>query len=220
MISIIIPVLNEAESIQPCLRQLEAWRAAGHEVIVIDGGSTDNTQQLAQPLTNLVLESKPGRAAQMNTGAQAATGELLWFLHVDSSICVQMKSQLEQLQDRVWGRFDVTIKHPAFIFRVIENMMNWRSRATGIATGDQGIFVSRKMFEAINGYADIALMEDIVLSKMLKRIQPPKCLKTRLGTSARRWLKHGVFKTMLKMWWLRLTFFLGASPNWLSKQYW
>ncbi len=217
-ISIIIPALNEAEHLCATLSDLAPLRVAGHELILADGGSHDGTPDLASPLVDKIIQTRSGRAVQMNAGAQAACGDILWFLHADSRIPENATDTLLQSQ-REWGRFDISLsgRHP--LLRIVEKMMNLRSRLTGIATGDQGIFVIRKAFEAIGGYPDIPLMEDIALSKALRRRSRPACLRTRLITSSRRWEQHGILSTIALMWRLRLAYALGTDPSRLAKHY-
>lgn len=221
-ISIIVPCLNEALGITASLDALAPLRARGAEVIVVDGGSRDDTMALAKPLADQVLASPRGRAAQMNAGAAIAHGTILLFLHADSRLPDSADGLVVDgltRSRRNWGRFDVTLsgKHP--LLRVVERMMNLRSRLTGIATGDQGIFVTRTLFEAAGRFPAIPLMEDVALSKRLKRFGPPLCLPHHIVTSARRWEKHGVLRTVALMWWLRFAYSLGADPARLARRY-
>ena len=218
-LSIIIPTLNEAEGIANLLTSLSPLRQRGHEVIVADGGSHDGTVELARPLADLVIDAPRGRAAQMNAGAAQAKSEVLLFLHADTRLPTRADELILNSTARVWGRFDVMIEGTHPLLPVIAWMMNRRSRWTGIATGDQAIFVRREVFESMGGFPDIPLMEDIALSKKLKAIGPPLCMKARVTTSGRRWERHGVISTVLKMWRLRLAFFLGADPARLAKAY-
>lgn len=222
MLSIIIPVLNEEETIRACLTRLQPLRNRHVEIIVVDGGSVDQTVVLAGALADWVIEAQPGRARQMNAGAQKARGEQLLFLHADTVLpeeaMVEIARALYEDNHR-WGRFDVQFDTPVWILPIVGFMMNWRSRRTGIATGDQAIFVQRAAFEQIGGFPDIALMEDIALSKSLKRLGPPACLRSRVTTSGRRWETNGAFKTIALMWRLRLAYFLGAEPADLAKRY-
>jgi rSAM/selenodomain-associated transferase 2 len=222
MLSIIIPCLDEAEGIAATLAPLAPLRARGAEVIVVDGGSRDDTVARATPLADLVITAPRGRARQMNAGAARARGEILLFLHADALLPdaadVLIFNGLQRSR-RGWGRFDVTIAGSHPLLRVVERLMNLRSRLTGIATGDQAIFVTRSLFTAAGDYPDIALMEDVALSKRLKRYGPPLCLNHRLITSGRRWEKHGVLRTIVLMWRLRLAYWLGADPGKLAVRY-
>lgn len=221
-VSIIVPVLDEAARIQAALGALAPARAAGHEVIVVDGGSRDATAGMAAPLADRVIASPRGRARQMNAGAAIASGDVLLFLHADTQLPAGAVDTLVaglQASARAWGRFDVRIDGAHPLLRLVAATMNARSRLTGIATGDQAMFVRRDAFRALGGFPDIALMEDVAFSAAAKRISPPLCLRDRVVTSGRRWEKHGVVRTMLLMWWLRLRFFLGASPERLRRIY-
>jgi rSAM/selenodomain-associated transferase 2 len=216
-LSIVIPVLNEAERIGASLAALAPLRRRGHEVIVADGGSADATRELAAPLCERVVSSPRGRGAQMNAGARFATGDALLFLHADSALPPEAdRLVFESLQRRRWGRFDVEIegRHP--LLKVVSWTMNLRSRLTGIATGDQAIFVRRADFA---GFPEIALMEDIAFSRRMKRRGAPACLRSRVRTSGRRWESRGVLRTIVLMWRLRLLYFLGARPERLARLY-
>lgn len=220
-LTIILPVLNEAELIVQCLERLAPLRTQGAEIIVVDGGSYDRTLDLAKPLSDQILSSPRGRAQQMNVGAHSAHGKLLLFLHVDTTLpdaAVQLISDA-MTDQQVWGRFDVEIagKHP--LLRFIAWSMNLRSRLTGIATGDQTIFVRRDAFECCGGFPPLPLMEDIALCRHLKHVSHPVCLRARVTTSGRRWETHGVLRTIGLMWWLRLAYFCGADPARLATQY-
>jgi len=223
MLSIIVPCLNEADGIADALAALAPLRLRGDaEVIVVDGGSRDETAARAAPLADLVITSPRGRAVQMNAGAARARGEILLFLHADTRLPDAADALIVdglKRSRRGWGRFDVTIagRHP--LLGTVAGLMNLRSRVTGIATGDQAIFVTKSLFTAAGGYPEIALMEDIELSKRLKRFGPPLCLKHRLTTSGRRWEKHGVLRTIFLMWRLRLAYWLGADPGKLAVRY-
>lgn len=223
-LTIIVPVLNEAVGIVATLQPLQALRSRGAEIVVVDGGSTDGTLDLARPLADQVLVAPRGRARQMNAGAALARGRVLLFLHADTRLPEQADLTILEvfgyvLEGRHWGRFDVVIEGRSPWLKVVARLMNLRSRLTGIATGDQAIFVSRSAFRAVGGLPDIPLMEDIALSKALKRIGRPVCLAACVTTSGRRWEKHGVWRTILLMWWLRLRFFLGADPVRLALEY-
>ncbi len=218
MISIIIPCLNEAEYIGDLIQSLKSHYSA-FEIIVVDGGSTDNTVAIAQPLADILIQSSAGRANQLNVGAQQATGDLLWFIHADSQIPKKAIQALVALESPSWGRFDVHLSGHHWSFRMIEFMMNWRSRITGIATGDQAIFISTALFSKIGGFPPLKLMEDIEISKKLKQTTSPLCLTEQIITSSRRWQEQGIFKTVLKMWWFRLSWFFGVSDQTLYRKY-
>ncbi len=220
-ISVIIPALNEAANIVALLAALHPLRRLGHQIILVDGGSTDRTAQLAAPWCDHVLTAPRGRAAQMNVGAAKATGDLLWFLHADSPPGPPVLHQIRTVAGGrgAWGRFDVRLGGDAWLLRVVSWSMNLRSRLSGICTGDQGIFVRRELFQRLGGYADISLMEDIELCTRLRRIARPRCLPGPLLTSSRRWEQAGILRTILLMWRLRLAYFLGADPVQLARRY-
>jgi rSAM/selenodomain-associated transferase 2 len=216
-LSIVLPVLDEAAGIVRTLESLAPLRVRGHEVIVADGGSVDGSRELATPLADRVIASPRGRARQMNAGAAAAAGETLLFLHADT-ILPEGADRLvaAALRARVWGRFDVRIDGRSPLLPVVAFFMNARSRLTGIATGDQAIFVRRAAF---SGFPEIALMEDVAFCGSMKRLSPPACLRETVTTSGRRWERGGVVRTVLLMWRLRLAYFLGASPDELARRY-
>jgi rSAM/selenodomain-associated transferase 2 len=219
-LSIIIPVLDEASAIVPLLTRLRELRARGAQIIVADGGSSDDTPALAAPLADLVIDSARGRAHQMNAGAQRADGEALLFLHADTALPPDADALIAAaLADRLWGRFDVDLVGAHPLLPLIAAMMNLRSRVTGIATGDQAIFMRRETFDRMGGFAAIPLMEDIELSARLKHAARPACLRQRVAASARRWEKHGLWRTVFLMWRLRLAYFLGADPRRLALAY-
>ena len=219
-LSIIVPVLNEAAGIVLALEALQALRARGHEVVVVDGGSTDATAGLAQGRADRVLAAPRGRAVQMNAGAAAAAGDALVFLHADTRLPDHAdRLVVEALARRRWGRFDVRIESAHPMLAVVGTMMNFRSRLTGIATGDQAIFATRAAFDAAGGFPAIALMEDLALSASLRRGGSPACLSEKVSTSGRRWERHGVLATILLMWRLRLAYFFGADPGRLARLY-
>lgn len=221
-LSIIIPSLNEVENIQPTLDRLQPLRSRGHEVVLVDGGSSDDTVNLARPQVDRVLNSEAGRARQMNMGASRARGDIFWFLHADTlppELADQTIDAVINKKALAWGRFDVRLSGRDSRLRLIEFMMNRRSRLSGIATGDQGIFVTRALFEKIGGFADQPLMEDIEISRRLKRHARPICLKQKLITSSRRWETRGIWRTVFLMWRLRLRYVLGGDPHKLVKLY-
>lgn len=220
--SIIIPALNEAEIIVRTLSSLQPLRAAGHEVILADGGSEDATVGLSEPFLDRLVRSPRGRARQMNAGAQVATGEILLFLHADTLLpqeADRMITEGMKSQRKRWGRFDVRLSGDHPLLRIVEELMNLRSRFTGIATGDQAIFVERKLFERTGGFPDIDLMEDVALTKILKLHCRPLCLRQRVLTSSCRWENNGILRTVLLMWRLRLSYFLGSDPKRLARLY-
>lgn len=219
-LSIIVPVLNEERCMTDALEALGPLRARGHEVIVTDGGSSDSTLALAGPLADRVIGGPPGRATQMNAGAGVANGEALVFLHVDTRLPEGADRLVAQaLSTFAWGRFDVRIDSGRRLLGLVGAMMNLRSRLTGIATGDQCIFVKRAAFDAAGGFPPIRLMEDVAFSARLKRIGPPACVSAKVLTSGRRWERNGVLPTILLMWRLRLMYFLGADPDRLARAY-
>jgi len=220
-LSIIMPVLDEAAGIEAALRALAPLRARGTEVIVVDGGSSDATVELARPFADQVLNSQRGRAAQMNAGAAAARGDVLLFLHADT----RLPGGADRLildglgqSHRAWGRFDVRFDDGGAL-RLVALMMNLRSRLTGICTGDQAMFVTRAAFDSIGGFPPIPLMEDVTAATLLKRVSRPLCLHARVTTSGRRWRQHGIWRTILLMWRLRLAYYFGSDPDRLAKQY-
>jgi rSAM/selenodomain-associated transferase 2 len=216
-LSVVVPALNEAAGIRAALEALAPLRARGHEVVVVDGGSSDGTAQLAHGLCDRLLTAARGRAVQMNAGALAARGDAFLFLHADTRLPPNAdEAILSSLKTHLWGRFDVSIegRHP--LLKLVAWAMNLRSRLTGIATGDQAIFVRR---EAFGGFPEIALMEDVAFCKAMKRRGPPACLRGRVLTSPRRWESRGVLRTIVLMWRLRLLYFLGAPPERLARLY-
>lgn len=206
------------------LENLQTHRAGGIEIIVCDGGSEDLTRDRAQPMADHVLSTKPGRSIQMNAGASVADGEWIAFVHADSGFdqahLAALESAIQHRRDAVWGRFDVSIAGASVAFPVIALMMNWRSRITSVATGDQCMFVRRDVFGAVGGFQALALMEDVALSKTLRQRSAPLCISSpRVVTSGRRWDSQGVFRTMLLMWALRLGYVCGVSPERLAQWY-
>lgn len=221
--SLIIPALNEAAGIAETLAALATWREAGDEVVLVDGGSTDDTVARARGLADLVVEAPRGRARQMNAGAQRSRGECLVFVHADTRLPAAAREVLCALMasdTAPWGRFDVRLSGSHPLLRVVERMMNLRSRLTGIATGDQVIFVARHRFNAIGGFPDQPLMEDIEFSTRLRREVRPCCVRLAVLTSSRRWESRGIMRTILLMWGLRLRYFFGADPEVLARAYW
>jgi rSAM/selenodomain-associated transferase 2 len=221
-LSIIVPVLNEAAGVVHALEPLAVYRARGHQVIVADGGSDDATAGLARTYADRLVNAPRGRAAQMNAGAREATGDVLLFLHADTRLPANadrlIAAALATGAAR-WGRFDVTIEGQSSGLAMVAAMMNWRSRVSGIATGDQAMFVERTTFESLGGFPRIALMEDIELSRRLKRVSAPACPRERVITSGRRWDRDGLLRTIVTMWSLRLAHFMGVAPERLAKIY-
>ena len=221
-LSIIIPALDEATMIIETLTRLAPLRARGAEVIVVDGGSRDGTVERARPLAEQVIASACGRGAQMNAGAAGARGDVLLFLHADTRLPPEADRLIHEglaRSGRAWGRFDVAIEGQSPLLPLVALGMNVRSRLSGIATGDQAMFATRKAFDQAQGFPDIALMEDIVLSRRLKRISRPLCLAPPVVTSGRRWDERGALRTIWLMWRLRLAFFFGAAPDALARRY-
>ncbi len=221
-LSVIMPVFNEAAIIRAALRTLQPLRQAGHELIVVDGGSSDEGPALSSGLADRIILSGRGRARQMNAGAGVAKGDILLFLHADTMLprgADRLITEGLERSARCWGRFDVRLAGRQRPLRLVEALMNLRSRLSGIATGDQAIFVRRSTFQKIGGFPPIELMEDIALSKRLKRLSRPLCLEQRVITSSRRWEQHGILSTILFMWRMRLAYFFGADPARLAQRY-
>lgn len=238
-LSIIVPILNEASRLPRLFECLTPFLRHGHDVILVDGGSTDESVPLALTLGAMLrgdveeflpqasrgpklIRTERGRARQMNAGAQLAHGDVLVFLHADTDLPPSAEHDIIQSlrnSPRLWGRFDVQITGRAWMFPLIASMINLRSRLTGIASGDQAIFVLRKQFQAIGGFPDFAVMEDIALSKTLKRLSPPICLHSRVTTSGRRWEQYGIWHTIFLMWRLRWLYWRGVSPQELRRYY-
>ncbi|TPQ29063.1 TIGR04283 family arsenosugar biosynthesis glycosyltransferase [Methylomonas koyamae] len=219
-ISIVIPVLNEAGHLASKLQALQRLRDRC-QLLLVDGGSHDNSLEIAKPLVDKVILSSRGRAIQMNAGALQADAEILLFLHADTRLPENGIDLISQAiaEGFHWGRFDVAFDNPKPVFTLIAFMMNQRSRLTSIATGDQALFMTRAAFAAVGGFPGIALMEDIAISSKLKILGKPCCLKAKVLTSARRWRQNGIFNTILLMWRLRLAYFFGADPDDLAMRY-
>ncbi len=220
-LSIIVPVLNEADNIEAFLKHLQPFREREHEVVLVDGKSSDNTCQLARPWVDRMMSVQKGRARQQAIGAKMATGQIFLFLHADTRLPEQADQLIFQAVERggQWGRFNVRLSGSAIMFRIIAAMMNTRSCLTGIATGDQAIFVNRSLYHNSGSFPDIPLMEDIEFSRRLKTFSRPACIKTPVCTSSRRWQQNGTFKTIFFMWSLRLQYFFGISPAKLHQKY-
>jgi rSAM/selenodomain-associated transferase 2 len=227
-LSIVVPVLDEAAIVEPALRALAPLRAEGVEVVVVDGGSRDGTPALAAPWADAVVAAPRGRAAQMNAGARRASGTALLFLHVDTAlpadaaalVATALQAPAEGAgRAASWGRFDVRISGRRRLLGLVGRLMNLRSRLTGIATGDQAIFMTRAAFDAVGGFPEQPLMEDIELSRRLRRLGPPACLRARVTTSGRRWETRGIWRTIVLMWRLRLLYAVGVAPERLARSY-
>ncbi len=222
MISVIVPALNEENCIVAMLQRLQAMRKRGNEVVLVDGGSTDATCLLAVSLVDKIVHARRGRARQMNAGAGHARGDILWFLHADTlapgNPDLLIRHSVVKMAHR-WGYFHVRLsgRHP--LLRMVEAGMNLRTCLTAIATGDQGIFVTRELFHDAGGFADLPLMEDIELCGRLKRRQRPARIATALVTSSRRWEQRGILRTILLMWRLRLAWCCGVRPEELARRY-
>lgn len=237
-LSIVIPVLDDAEALRLLLRDLDlsrlrdAWRAAPHEaahcrgtgaameIIVVDGGSGDGSMAVAERAGARVVACGPDRGRQLDAGTRAASGSWLWLLHADSRISPEVLAGIGSLGGRApaWGRFDVALA-PSPLLRLTAAAMNWRSAVTGICTGDQGMFMHRTLLDAVGGVPRQPLMEDVELSKRLRRLARPLRMRAVIRTSARRWRSHGVVNTILLMWWLRIRYRLGAAPEQLARRY-
>lgn len=243
-ISIIVPVLNEARLVAASLQQLAPLRERGVEIIVVDGGSGDGTVAAAAPGCDRLVRTAPGRALQMNAGAAVGRGDLLLFLHVDTRLPADALAQLASASTAAgpgaldarppqtspvhgrtaagaafWGRFDVAIAGRPRLLKVVAALMNLRSRCSGIATGDQAIFVSRRAFDAVGGFPVQPLMEDIEISRRLRRLARPVCVRAKVVTSGRRWEQGGTWRTILLMWRLRLLYRLGVGAERLARAY-
>lgn len=211
--------MNEEKTIISCLLPLQPLRDKC-EIIIVDATEQPMVNAPQAHLADQIISSAKGRARQMNTGADHASGDILIFLHADTYLPEHALQLIEQhLGNKHWGRFDIQLSGDPFMLKIIAGMMNRRSRLTGIATGDQAIFVTKVAFEKAGRYPDIALMEDIALSKALKKIGPPLCLNAKVTSSGRRWQRYGVYRTILLMWSLRLRYLFGADPQLLAELY-
>jgi len=218
---IVVPVLDEADRLTPWLAKLQLLRRRGVRLIVVDGGSSDASLDIARVYADIAFQAPRGRAAQMNAGAAACRSEVLLFLHADAELPEGADRMILHAvaQGRHWGRFDVEIGASRATLRMVATLMNLRSRLTGIATGDQAMFIRRDLFETVGGFPEIPLMEDIAISRMLKRRGRPVCLRAKVVTSARRWNRNGTWTTIFLMWRLRAAFYLGANPTRLARRY-
>lgn len=218
---IVVPVLNEASGLAARLVDLEPFRRRGAHLVVVDGGSEDESLNIARAHADLAFVGPRGRSAQMNAGAAACPADTLLFVHADTRLPADADALVARALagSFAWGRFDVLIDSGRAPLRLVERMMNLRSRLTGIATGDQCIFVRHDLFRAVGGFPDIPLMEDIALSRRLLRHGRPACLREQVITSARRWERNGVWRTVFLMWRLRAAYFFGADPAQLALRY-
>jgi rSAM/selenodomain-associated transferase 2 len=221
-LSIVIPALDEAANLARVLPGLVAREPAA-EVLVVDGGSADDSRAVVTRTPSVRwLPAPRGRARQMNAGARAARGDVLLFLHADTVLPDGAGAAILAAltdPDVAGGRFDVRLDSRRPLLALVGWLMNRRSRLTGICTGDQGIFVRRTVFEALGGYPDIPLMEDVELTRRLKRHGRLVALPLRVVTSARKWEREGVVRTIVLMWGLRLLYALGVSPARLHRCY-
>ena len=236
-LSIVVPVLNEADNLPKLMGHLAHLNPAPYQVILVDGGSADNSVAIAKELIESLIDSSPsvisgqvidwqiiestaGRALQMNAGAELATGDVLLFLHADIQLPDHAITDITLAVRRAaWGRFDVCLDSPEWMLKVVSQMINWRSRFSGIATGDQAIFIKKTLFEQIDGFPQQALMEDIELCKRLKAIGKPACLRSKVITSARRWQQYGTWRTIGLMWHLRFDYWRGVSADNIKQRY-
>ena len=224
VLSIVIPALNEAAGIEATLQALQPLRARGVELVLADGGSSDTTAAQARPWVDSVVDAPRGRALQMNAGAAQARADVLLFLHADTRLppladVLVLQAMQGPGGGACWGRFDVRIEGRPWMLRVVAWMMNLRSRLSGIATGDQALFVTRVAFEQVGGFPAQPLMEDIEISRRLKRLGPPACLSARVCTSGRRWEQRGVWRTIVLMWRLRWRYWRGESAEAIARAY-
>lgn len=220
-IAIIVPVLNEAENLTALIDQLSQLRQSVAEIVIVDGGSTDNTRKMLEDSDLEMVSASKGRSLQMNAGALHSNADILLFLHADTELPANAVMAIEKAisAGADWGRLDVYISGAHPMFRVIALMMNWRSRLTGIATGDQAMFMCRTVFNVVGGFPEQPLMEDIEISKRLRKISRPACLPETVITSGRRWQKYGVWRTILLMWRLRFAYWRGVPASTLAEYY-
>jgi rSAM/selenodomain-associated transferase 2 len=219
-LSLIVPTLDEEQTLAATLAT--ARQSGMREIIVVDGGSSDGTMRVAHALADRVVTAARGRAHQMNAGAALAGGDVLLFLHADTHLPPgYLTAVARALVDPavVGGRFDVRLDAEGLIYRAIERLINLRSRLTGVATGDQALFVRRDVFVRLGGFPLLPLMEDVAFCRALKRVGPLACLRERVTTSARRWQRRGVLRTVLLMWTLRAAYYAGVAPERLARAY-
>ncbi len=218
-VSIVIPVLDDAPALRALLAQIQAVGDPMPELIVVDGGSSDGAARAAREAGAIFIDSIANRGAQLNAGVLHAAGEWIWMLHADSRISPVLLEFIQSLQVPAWGRFDVRFEPGGSAMSLVSASMNWRSRCSGVCTGDQGLFVHRSLLEAVGGVPEQPLMEDIELTRRLKRLCRPICPRLPIATSARRWYRDGIVKTILTMWGLRLRYWWGADPAVLARAY-
>jgi len=236
-LSIVIPLLNEADNLPKLMGHLAHLNPAPYQVILVDGGSTDNSVAIAKELIESLIDSSPsvingqvidwqviesaaGRALQMNAGAELAMGDVLLCLHADTQLPNHAIADITSaVRQAAWGRFDVRLDSSAWMLKVVSQMINWRSRFSGIATGDQAIFIKKPLFEQLGGYPQQPLMEDIELCKRLKAVGKPACLRSKVITSARRWQQYGTWRTIGLMWHLRFDYWRGVSADNIKQRY-
>lgn len=214
-VSVIVPLLNEAAVVPELIHHLGTL--AAEQIIIVDGGSDDATRDLMRAAGYKVIEGPAGRAKQMNVGANTATQSMLLFLHADTQLPLNYKTEIEKAE--VWGRFDVRFSSTSKLMAVIAFFMNLRSRVSGVSTGDQAIFIDRSVFESIGGYPELPLMEDVAICKCLRQLHRPHNSRVKVTTSARRWERNGILMTVIKMWWFRLAYSFGVSPIKLKQGY-
>ena len=220
LLSIVVPCLNEVDKLQLIEKNSQQWKDERTEIIIVDGGSQDGSAVELERIADIFLRTQAGRSIQMNAGAKKASGKYILFLHADTQLPKEhlvFKSRLND--DFVWGFFKLSLDGEHWWARMIEAGINIRSRLSSVATGDQTLFVKRQVFDKTGGMPMIALMEDVVLSKRLRKKSLPMIWTDPVITSSRRWQKNGVLKTVFLMWYLRLLFFLKVSPDYLHKKY-
>jgi rSAM/selenodomain-associated transferase 2 len=220
-LAVVVPMLNEARDIAIALRALRTGAPAA-QIVVVDGGCTDQSVAIARPLCDTIIATRAGRARQMNAGARASHGDAIVFVHADTRVPADFAEAIAAALDDpsvVGGRFDVELDDRAPAYRMVGTMISLRSRVMRSATGDQAMFVRRDVFERLGGFAEIALCEDVEFVRRLRRTGRFACLRTRVITSARRWQRYGVTRTILRMWAIKSLFLLGVSPDWLKRHY-
>lgn len=218
-LSIVIPVLNDGAALNQLLSRLQQHLETSDktEIIVSDGGSRDDTLDVARHFNCRIIRGAAGRSQQLNRGANVARFGRILFLHADTRLPDHFQQHLLSAGD--WGFFKLRLSGNQHPFRLIESMINWRSSLTGISTGDQAQFFSKDFFKAFGGYPDIPLMEDVAISKKAKSLSTPSVIDSPVVTSSRRWVKQGIIRTILLMWWLRFAFWIGISADKLHRLY-